>query len=115
MNEVIHVEDAEISELRRRKMVEMQRQGERQTAMEEQNQAMEIQRQGILRQLFTPEARDRLANVRMAYPDIARSVEDHLIRLAQAGQINSQIDEPTLKQILRQVSPQKREINIERK
>ena len=51
----------------------------------------------------------------MAYPDIARSVEDQLIRLAQNGQINSQIDEPTLKQILRKVSPQKREINIERK
>lgn len=109
------MEDAELSELRRRKMAEMQRQGEHQAAMEEQNTAMEIQRQGILRQLLTPEARDRLANVRMAYPDIARSVEDQLIRLAQNGQINSQIDEPTLKQILRKVSPQKREINIERK
>lgn len=109
------MEDAELSELRRRKMADLQRQGEHQAAVEEQNQAIEAQRQSILRQLLTPEARDRLANVRMAYPDIARSVEDQLIRLAQAGQINSQIDEPTLKQILRKVSPQKREINIERK
>ena len=109
------MEDDELSELRRRKMAEMQRQGEQQAAMEEQNQAMEAQRQAILRQLLTPEARDRLANVRMAYPDVARSVEEQLIRLAQMGQINAQIDEPTLKQILRKVSPQKREINIERK
>ena len=109
------MEDAELSELRRRKMAEMQRQGEQQAAMEQEVQAMEAQRQAILRQLLTPEARDRLSNVRMAYPDIARSVEEQLIRLAQAGQINSQIDEPTLKQILRRVSPQKREINIERK
>jgi len=109
------VEDDELSELRRRKMAEMQRQGEQQAAMEEQNQAMEAQRQAILRQLLTPEARDRLANVRMAYPDVARSVEEQLIRLAQMGQLNSQIDEPTLKQILRKVSPQKREINIARK
>lgn len=109
------MEDAELSELRRRKMAEMQRQGEQQAAMEQQAQAMETQRQAILRQLLTPEARDRLANVRMAYPDVARSVEEQLIRLAQMGQLNSQIDEPTLKQILRKVSPQKREINIERK
>jgi programmed cell death protein 5 len=109
------VEDAELSELRRRKMADMQRQGEQQVAMDQQNQAMEAQRQAILRQLLTPEARDRLAIVRLAYPDIARSVEEQLIRLAQNGQINSQIDEPTLKQILRKVSPQKREISIERK
>ena len=109
------MEDAELSELRRRKMAQLQQQGEQQAAMEQQAQAMEAQRQAILRQLLTPEARDRLANVRMAYPDIARSVEEQLIRLAQMGQINSQIDEPTLKQILRKVSPQKREINIARK
>lgn len=109
------MDDAELEELRRRKMAELQRQGEQQSAMEQQAQAMEAQRQAILRQLMTPEARDRLANVRMAYPDIARLVEDQLIRLAQMGQLNQQIDDPTLKQILRKVSPHKREINIERK
>jgi len=109
------VEDAELEELRRRKMAELQRQGEQQAAMEQQAQAIESQRQAILRQLLTPEARDRLANVRLAYPEIARTVEDQLIRLAQMGQISSQIDDQVLKQILRKVSPQKREINIERK
>jgi len=109
------VEDAELEELRRRKMAELQRQGEQQAVMEQQTQAIEAQRQAILRQLLTPEARDRLANVRLAYPEIARTVEDQLIRLAQMGQISSQIDDQVLKQILRKVSPQKREINIERK
>jgi programmed cell death protein 5 len=109
------MDDAELEELRRRKMTELQRQGEQQAAMEQQAQAMEAQRQAILRQLLTSEARDRLANVRMAYPDVARSVEDQLIRLAQMGQINQQVDDPTLKQILRKVSPQKRDISIERK
>ncbi|HOE52769.1 MAG TPA: DNA-binding protein [Methanomassiliicoccales archaeon] len=109
------VEDAELEELRRRKMAELQRQGEQQAVMEQQAQAIEAQRQAILRQLLTPEARDRLANVRLAYPEIARTVEDQLIRLAQMGQISSQIDDQVLKQILRKVSPQKREINIERK
>ncbi len=109
------MEDAELEELRRRKMAELQRQGEQQAVMEQQAQAIEAQRQAILRQLLTPEARDRLANVRLAYPEIARTVEDQLIRLAQMGQISSQIDDQVLKQILRKVSPQKREINIERK
>ncbi len=109
------VEDAELEELRRRKMAELQRQGEQQAVMEQQTQAIEAQRQAILRQILTPEARDRLANVLLAYPEIARTVEDQLIRLAQMGQISSQIDDQVLKQILRKVSPQKREINIERK
>ena len=109
------MEDAELEELRRRKMAELQRQGEQQAVMEQQAQAIEAQRQAILRQLLTPEARDRLANVRLAYPEVARTVEDQLIRLAQMGQISSQIDDQVLKQILRKVSPQKREINIERK
>jgi len=109
------VDDAELMELRRRKMAELQRQGEQQAVMEQQAQAIEAQRQAILRQVLTPEARDRLANVRLAYPEIARTVEDQLIRLAQMGQISSQIDDQVLKQILRKVSPQKREINIERK
>ncbi len=109
------VEDAELEELRRRKMAELQRQGEQQAVMEQQAQAIEAQRQAILRQLLTPEARDRLANVRLAYPEVARTVEDQLIRLAQMGQISSQIDDQVLKQILRKVSPKKREINIERK
>lgn len=109
------VEDAELEELRRRKMAELQRQGEQQVAMEQQAQAIEAQRQAILRQLLTPEARDRLANVRLAYPEVARTVEDQLIRLAQMGQISSQVDDQVLKQILRKISPQKREINIERK
>jgi DNA-binding TFAR19-related protein (PDSD5 family) len=42
-------------------------------------------------------------------------VEEQLFRLVQSGQINHPIDEATIKQILRRVAPQKREINIERK
>jgi programmed cell death protein 5 len=108
------MEDAELEELRRRKMAELQRQQEAQAMAQEQQRQVETQRQAIMRQILTPQARDRLANLKMAYPDIARSVEDQLIALVQSGRINSQVDDNTLKEILRRVAPKKREIKIER-
>ncbi len=81
----------------------------------ERQQEVDQQKQAIMRQILTPEARDRLATLKMAYPDVARSVEDQLIALVQAGRINQQVDDNTLKAILRKVAPQKREITIERK
>jgi len=96
-------------------MAELQRQRDQQAMAEEQSKQIEAGRQAILRQVLTPEARERLGTVRIAYPDLARAVEDQLIRLAQSGRIDRQVDDATLRQILRKVAPQKREINIERK
>lgn len=107
--------DAELEELRRRKMAELQRQREQQVVAEEQSKQIEASRQAIMRQILTPEARERLGTVKIAYPDLARSVEDQLIRLAQSGRIDRPVDDATLRQILRKVAPQKREISIERK
>ncbi|MGD0056495.1 MAG: DNA-binding protein [Methanomassiliicoccales archaeon] len=107
--------DDELEELRRRKMAELQRQREQQAMAEEQSKQIEASRQAIMRQILTPEARERLGTVRIAYPDLAKAVEDQLIRLAQSGRIDRQVDDATLRQILRKVAPQKREINIERK
>ena len=108
------MEDAELEELRRRKMAELQRQRDQQAAAHDHQSQVDEQKAAIMRQILTPEARDRLATVKMAYPDVARAVEDQLIRLVQAGQINRKIDEQTLKSILRKVAPQKRDITIER-
>jgi len=109
------MEDAELEQLRRRKMAELLRQQEAQAMAQEQQKQIEDQRQIIMRQILTPQARDRLATLKMAYPDIARLVEDQLIGLVQAGRINQQVDDATLKEILRRVAPKKREISIERK
>jgi programmed cell death protein 5 len=108
------MEDAELEELRRRKMAELQRSQEAQVMAQEQQRQVDQQRQMIMRQILTPPARDRLANLRMAYPDIARLVEDQLIALVQSGRIQQQVDDNTLKEILRRVAPKKREIKIER-
>ena len=108
-------EDMELEEIRRRKMLELQRQREYQAAASRQAEAVEAQRQNILRGILTPEARERLGRVKMAYPDVAGQVEDRLIMLAQSGRLNEMIDDPTLKDILSRLVPQKREIKIQRK
>ena len=110
--------DAELEELRRRKMAQLQQSQEsqlqQQAMMEERAKQMEAERQAIMRQILTPEARERLAKVKMAYPDVAAAVEEQLLRLMQMGRIQNQIDDATLKAIRRQISPQSREIKIER-
>jgi len=82
--------------------------------MQEQARRREAEVQAVMRQILTPEARERLGKVRLAYPDVAAMVEEQLIRLLQMGRIQGQIDDQTLKAILQQITPQQREIKIER-
>lgn len=107
--------DEELEELRKKRMAELQQQKQQQQIEEEKAKQREEQRSAILRQILTPEARERLGNVRVAYPDVARTVEDQLIMLMRSGRLNKEIDDGTLREILRKLAPKKREINIERR
>ncbi|MEM4233442.1 MAG: DNA-binding protein, partial [Thermoplasmata archaeon] len=100
---------------RQRKLQELQLRAQQEALAQEQAKRIEAERQLLMRQLLTPEARERLANLRMTRPDIVELVENQLIMLVQAGRITQQIDDYTLRQILRKVVPQKREIRIERR
>jgi programmed cell death protein 5 len=105
----------ELDAIRRRKLMEYQQaqnQADAQAQMREQAQA---QKQQILRQILTPEARERLARIELAYPDLADGIENQLIALAQSGRVAKVIDDATLKQILERVMPKRREIKIERR
>ena len=109
------VEDEELEAIRRRRMAEITQQAQQQVAAEAQARQVASQRQSILRQILTPEARERLGRIELAYPEVAESVESQLIALAQSGRVQSQIDDRTLQDILRRVVPKKREIKIERR
>lgn len=108
-------EEDELDALRRRKLQELQLRAEQESVAQEQAKQLDAQKQMLMRQLLTPEARERLANLRMTRPDIVESVENQLIMLVQSGRLNQQIDDFTLRQILRKVVPKKREIKIERR
>jgi len=108
-------EEDELDALRRRKMQELEYRAQQESVAQEQAKQMDAQKQAVMRQLLTPEARERLANLRMTRPDIVESVENQLIALVQSGRINQQIDDYTLRQILRKIMPKKREIKIERR
>lgn len=109
------MDEDELEAIRRRKMEELQRISEQQVAQEEVEAQARAQRQAVLRQILTPEARERLGRITLAYPDLARDIENRLITLAQSGRINSVIDDKSLRQILRAIIPRKRDINIERR
>ena len=109
------MEDPELAALRQKRMAELQQQAQSQQAQEEQQKQFEAQKQSVLRQILAPEARDRLANIRLANPQMAENVEMQLIQLAQSGRIRGVIDDAMLRNILTQIAPQQREIHIERR
>ena len=109
------MEDQELEAIRRRKLAELASQQQAQQQHQEQAQAQEAQRQTLMRAILTPEARERLGRLKVAYPDIAASVEDQLLSLYSSGRLRSQVDDATLRRILEQVVPRKRDIKIERR
>ncbi|PSN83144.1 hypothetical protein B9Q13_00045 [Candidatus Marsarchaeota G2 archaeon ECH_B_SAG-G16] len=107
--------DPELEELKRRQLLAMQQRISAQEAEEQRAalEAEEAQRQAILRQALTPEARQRLQNVKLVRPTIARALEDQIIALFQAGRIDKPITDDMLKQLLlRLASASRRETNI---
>ena len=73
------------------------------------------QKEQILKQMLSPDARLRLNNVRMVKPDLAGMVENYLIGMITQGKINSQITDNQLKQILMSIQQPKRDFKINRR
>jgi programmed cell death protein 5 len=106
------MEDRELEELRQRRLQEMQAQAEQQLAQEQELIAHKAQVQGALRQLMSAEAKERLAQVRVARPRVAAAVEQQVLALAGDGKLKGPIDDATLQQMLAHLS-RKRETKVE--
>src|SRR5207247_7009894 len=106
--------DKEPETLRRRRMPEMQRAEVEDQRRTQAQQQVERQKQAIIRRILTPEARQRLTNIRMVKPEFAEELEMQLIQLAQSGRLRGQVSDEQLKKTLMQLEGQKREIKIRR-
>lgn len=73
------------------------------------------QKEIILKQILSSEARLRLNNVKMVKPDVANTVENYLIRLSSEGKIKPPVTDDQLKQILLSIQQPKRDFKINRR
>ena len=72
------------------------------------------QKEIMLKQILSSEARLRLNNVKMVKPELANLVENYLLGLSTQGKIQGQITDEQLKQILLSAQQPKREFKINR-
>ncbi|MGI0072050.1 MAG: DNA-binding protein [Thermoplasmata archaeon] len=115
-------DDAELNELRRRRLQQLQQQQlaeaanpQAYAAQEAEMQRRDQERSDALRRILTPEARERLGRIRLAKPDIAASVEQQLLQLAATGRLQRQVDDATLRALLERIMPERRDITITRR
>lgn len=107
--------DEELQELRRKKLAALQRQMTDEQKSAQAEQQMEQQKQTLLRSILTPEARQRLANLKMVRPEFTDQLELQLIQLAQQGKVPIPLGDEQLKKILAQLQGRKRETTITRR
>lgn len=73
------------------------------------------QKEQILKQILSSEARSRLNNIKMVKPELSELVEQYLIGMATQGKIRGQLTDDQLKQILLSIQQPKRDFKINRR
>jgi len=81
---------------------------------QEKDSQLKAQKEMMLKQVLSSEARLRLNNVRMVKPDLADLVENYILNLSVQGKISGQISDDQLKQILSSVQQPKHDFKFNR-
>ena len=119
MSDLDEIRQKRMAELQAQQAAAQQQQAQQQQAAQMQQQEaqaqFEAQKKQILGQIMTPEARNRLANLKLTKPELVNQIEIQLIQSAQAGSLRGKVTDEQLKVLLRQIAGQKREIKITRK
>ena len=106
--------DDELDAIRKRKLLSMQNRMNDEQRQSQADQQIESQKQALLKQILSPEARQRLNNLKMIKPEFTEQIELQLIQMAQGGKLPIPLSDAQLKQILVQLQSRKREIKITR-
>ncbi|MGQ9551055.1 MAG: DNA-binding protein [Candidatus Bathycorpusculaceae bacterium] len=106
--------DEELEELRRKRLLALQQKAAEEQRQAQAEQQLELQKQALLRKILTPEARQRLTNLKMIKPEFTDQLELQLIQLAQTRKLPIPLTDEQLKQILIQLQAQKHEPKIRR-
>ncbi|OED30118.1 DNA-binding protein [Methanosphaera sp. WGK6] len=118
MSELDEIRRKRMEELQQQQMAAQQQQGANLQQMQQEEamrQKYEEEKKNALRQILSPEARQRLANLRLTKAELVNAIEMQLIQLAQAGRLQIPVSDATVKQILMETTSKKHEIHITRK
>ncbi len=105
-------DDEELEAIRQRKLASLRQQALREQAEEQAAAEAQAQKEAVLRQILTPEARQRLTNIKMVKPQFAEQIEMQLIQLASTGRLKGQVTDEQLKALLQQLQGKERERKI---
>ena len=104
--------DEDLEAIRQKKLQALKEQALDEQAREQQIAEAQAQKEALMRQILTPEARSRLANVRMVRPQLAEQIEAQLIQLAGTGRLKSRVTDEQLKSLLKQLQSRERERKV---
>ena len=104
------IKKRKLEELMQMQQEKLQQQSQEHAQIQQQIEQME----DIARQFMTKEALARYGNLKTAHHEKALQLLIILFQAIQKGQIQSKIDDSTLKKVLEQLTPKKKEIKIKR-
>ncbi len=104
--------DEELEAIRKRKMASLQEEALREQVQENAIVEAQAQKDHLLRQILTPEARARLSNIRMVKPQFAEQLEMQLIQLSGTGRLKGKVTDEQLKELLVQLQEKERERKV---
>ncbi len=109
MDELEEIKKRKLHDLRKNQLERIQQQAQEEQQLQQQIQQLEL----MVKQVLTREALQRYSNLKTAFPDRAVQLLVVLAQAIQSGQI-SKVDDNTLREVLKKLSPEKKEFKIKR-
>ncbi|MBI2650743.1 hypothetical protein HYX04_05545 [Candidatus Woesearchaeota archaeon] len=104
------IKKRKLEELMQLQQEKMQQQSHEHAQIQQQIEQME----SIAKQFMTKDALARYGNLKTAHQEKALQLLIILFQAIQKGQVQGKIDDSTLKKVLEQLTPKKKEIKIKR-